>query len=127
MAEKKSESVVREIKRSRYLVAHRLEFDLPGGLKLGGSESVVYGDRGIELAYLMPLISFWSAQNLNLGIYQNFNLNGYDTSFLFQDNILRHSNRKEPDRLHLLDLSYQSTHDVQSKLRLMNGDPIKKP
>lgn len=49
--------------RSRYLVAHRLELALPWGLTLGGSEAVVYGDREVDLAYLLPFISYWSAQH----------------------------------------------------------------
>ena len=49
------------IARSRYLVAHRLEWALPWGLTLGGSEAVVYGDREMDLAYLLPFISYWSA------------------------------------------------------------------
>ena len=53
----------RKILRSRYLVTHRLEISLPWGVKIGGAEIVVYGDRSIELVYLMPFISYWSAQH----------------------------------------------------------------
>ncbi len=48
---------------SRYLVAHRLEIDLPKGFTLALNESVVYGERGIETIYLLPFVAFWSAQH----------------------------------------------------------------
>ncbi len=48
---------------SRYLVAHRLEVDLPKGFTLALNEAVVYGERGIETIYLLPFVSFWSSQH----------------------------------------------------------------
>lgn len=53
----------RKIIRNRYFVTHRLEIRFPFGLSLAGTESVVYGDRGLEMVYLMPFISYWSAQH----------------------------------------------------------------
>ena len=53
----------RVIIRNRYHVAHRLEITLPWGLTVGGTEAIVYGDRGLELIYTMPFIAFWSAQH----------------------------------------------------------------
>jgi hypothetical protein len=54
---------VRKVYLSRYLAAHRVELDLPKGFTLGLHEAVVYGDRDIDMIYLIPFISFWSAQN----------------------------------------------------------------
>ena len=53
----------RRLYLSRYLAAHRLELDLPLGLILAINEAVVYGERGIETIYLLPFVSFWSAQH----------------------------------------------------------------
>ena len=53
----------REIIRNRYFVTHRLEITFPFGLVLAGSESVVYGDRSLEMVYLLPFLSYWSAQH----------------------------------------------------------------
>ena len=53
----------RRLYLSRYLVAHRLEIDLPKGFTLALNEAVVYGERGVETIYLLPFVAFWSAQH----------------------------------------------------------------
>ncbi|MCH7573787.1 MAG: hypothetical protein IIA59_01555 [Candidatus Marinimicrobia bacterium] len=63
----------RRVMRSRNRVAHRFEAQLPWGLTLAGAESVVYGDRGMDLIYMMPFISYWSAQHF-LGDLDNTEL-----------------------------------------------------
>jgi len=46
--------------RSKYITAHRLDIPLfKGTTMVGFSEMVIYGDRGIEIPYLMPLSFFW--------------------------------------------------------------------
>lgn len=47
----------------RYIAAHRLEWSPVKRLTIGLMESVVYGARGIEIIYLMPFMSFWSAEH----------------------------------------------------------------
>ncbi len=53
----------RRIFLDRYIAAHRLEWHPIDALTLGVLESVVYGGRGLELIYLMPFMSLWSAQH----------------------------------------------------------------
>ena len=48
---------------SKYLAAHRLEVTLFHWLIVSGSESVVYGNRGIEPAYLNPLMPYHVAEH----------------------------------------------------------------
>lgn len=47
----------------KYLAAHRLEFTLFPWLIIGGSESVVYGGRGVEPSYLNPLMPYHVAEH----------------------------------------------------------------
>ncbi|MEE9466635.1 MAG: hypothetical protein V3W14_13790 [Candidatus Neomarinimicrobiota bacterium] len=54
---------IRRLYLNRYLAAHRLELDWPRHFTLGFNEAVVYGERGIETLYLLPFVSFWSAQH----------------------------------------------------------------
>ncbi|MFC1542968.1 capsule assembly Wzi family protein [Candidatus Neomarinimicrobiota bacterium] len=53
----------RKVYLDRYVAAHRLEWQPFDGVTVGVLESVVYGGRGIETIYLMPVMSFWSAQH----------------------------------------------------------------
>jgi len=48
---------------SKYIAAHRLELGLVPWASLGISEVVIYGERGVDLAYFNPLVFFWSAQH----------------------------------------------------------------
>lgn len=54
---------VRIFLRQKRLAAHRLEIDLPRGFTLGLHESVIYGDRGFEPLYVLPVSVFAAAQN----------------------------------------------------------------
>ena len=47
----------------KWITAHRLEFTPASGVNIGIQESVVYGNRGIELAYLNPILPFLAAQH----------------------------------------------------------------
>lgn len=47
----------------KYLVAHRLEFSPSDNMRIGFGESVIYGARGVEMAYSLPFLFYWSAQH----------------------------------------------------------------
>lgn len=53
----------RRIYSDRYIAVHRLEWSPVDQLTGGLVESVIYGGRGIETIYLMPIMSFWSAEH----------------------------------------------------------------
>ncbi|UCH62815.1 MAG: hypothetical protein JSU77_13685 [Fidelibacterota bacterium] len=53
----------REIYYDRYIASHRLEWSPVDQLTIGLMESVIYGARGIESIYLVPIMSFWSAEH----------------------------------------------------------------
>lgn len=53
----------RTLEREKHLAAHRLEFAATPWLDLGFEEMVVYGDRGLEPAYLNPVMFYWAAQS----------------------------------------------------------------
>ena len=61
---------------AKYFAAHRLEITILPWLILGGSESVVYGGRGIEMAYLNPIMPYHVAEH-HLGDKDN-NAMGFD-------------------------------------------------
>jgi len=63
---------------SKYFAAHRLEIKLFSWLYLAGSESVVYGNRGIEFQYLNPIMPYHVAEH-HLGDRDN-NMIGFDIS-----------------------------------------------
>jgi len=72
----------------KWISAHRLEVSLTDFLDFGISESVIYGKRGIELAYCNPLIPFLIAEhtlgdrdNVNIGI--DFEVNRIGTLKLY--------------------------------------------
>lgn len=48
---------------SKYLAAHRIDYVIMPGLYLGGSETVVYGNRDIEFAYVNPLMPYHVAEH----------------------------------------------------------------
>jgi hypothetical protein len=48
---------------NKYLASHRLEITLPWAIDIGVIESVIYGERGLDVAYLNPFMFFWSAQH----------------------------------------------------------------
>ena len=55
--------VDRRLDRDKYLAAHRIEVALASWLDLGYQEVVVYGDRGLQLAYLNPFMFYQAAQS----------------------------------------------------------------
>jgi len=69
------DGISRRLEREKYLAAHRLEVALASWIDLGFQEVVVYGDRGVEISYLNPVMFYWAAQsylgdkdNLMMGI-----------------------------------------------------------
>ncbi len=53
----------RRLDRERWIAAHRLEAAVTPSLDIGFQEVVVYGDRGIQAAYLNPITPYWAAQS----------------------------------------------------------------
>ena len=47
----------------KYIAAHRVEYRPCWRLTIGLTESIVYGERDLDPAYLNPLLLFWSAQH----------------------------------------------------------------
>jgi len=47
----------------KYIVAHRLDFYPRKSIRVGVGESVIYGARNVELAYLLPVLPYWSIQH----------------------------------------------------------------
>jgi len=64
---------------AKYLAAHRLDFRLMNGFYLGAAETVIYGGRDIEPAYLNPLMLYHIAEH-HLGDRDNNNL-AFDVTF----------------------------------------------
>jgi len=52
-----------KIFRQKYLAAHRIEISVIPGVDIGLTETQVYGDRGPELAYMIPIMFFKSAEH----------------------------------------------------------------
>lgn len=48
---------------NKFVAAHRLEIQIFSRVDLGLTEAIIYGERGLDLAYLNPLVFFWSAQH----------------------------------------------------------------
>ncbi len=68
MSEMKREYITPEgFSRSEYankfLAAHRLEVAPVSWLEFGLTEAIIYGERDLDLAYVNPLVFFWSAQH----------------------------------------------------------------
>ena len=53
----------RENFSNKYIACHRLEITLPWSIDIGVNEAVIYGERGLDIAYLNPFMFFWSAQH----------------------------------------------------------------
>ncbi|MCP4631934.1 MAG: capsule assembly Wzi family protein [candidate division Zixibacteria bacterium] len=49
--------------KKKYIATHRLEFLPWKNLTLGFSESAIYGERGFDLGYLIPVMFYWSEQH----------------------------------------------------------------
>ena len=54
---------IRKEYAQKYIAAHRLEFRPFWRITVGLTESIVYGERDLDLSYLNPLLLFWSAQH----------------------------------------------------------------
>lgn len=65
-----------KIKQSKYIAVSRLGYQHSRFLKMGISQSVIYGDRALEAAYLNPFLFWESAQR---------SMNDIDNSFLTFD------------------------------------------
>ncbi|HOT96046.1 MAG TPA: capsule assembly Wzi family protein [bacterium] len=48
---------------AKYLAAHRIDFLIKPGLQFGGGETVVYGNRDVEMDYLNPLMLYHIAEH----------------------------------------------------------------
>jgi len=64
--------------QQKYFVAHRVELKAWDWLYLSGSETVIYGNRGVEMQYLNPLMPYHVAEH-HLGDLDN-NMMGMDIS-----------------------------------------------
>lgn len=62
----------------KYLAAHRLEFKATDWLYLSGSETVIYGNRNVEMQYLNPIMPYHVAEH-HMGDKDN-NMMGFDIS-----------------------------------------------
>ena len=58
---------------SKYLAAHRLDILIKPGIVFGAGETVIYGNRNVELAYLNPIMPYHVAEH-HLGDKDNNNL-----------------------------------------------------
>jgi len=47
----------------KFLAAHRVEIGLLNNLHVGLTETIIYGERNLDISYLNPLVFFWSAQH----------------------------------------------------------------
>lgn len=72
----------RGVREEKRIAAHRLEFRPHPNLNLCLSEVVVYGERGWELGYLIPVVFLWSEQH-NLQDRDNL-LMGFDFRWNFR-------------------------------------------
>ena len=87
---------------NRYLVGHRISWNISDNLILGASETLVYGVRNIDLLYLLPFAPFLSLQqykgdldniqweldlkwyfNKNRNLYLSFLMDEWDPSMTF--------------------------------------------
>ncbi|MFQ6607470.1 MAG: hypothetical protein ACE5EE_02915 [Fidelibacterota bacterium] len=57
----------------KYIAAHRFDVWLKQNFRVGFGESVIYGSRGVEPAYLIPFIFTWSSQH-DLGDSDNLQM-----------------------------------------------------
>ena len=63
ITEQSGEEINREMQSKKYIAAHRLEIAVTDNLDIGLNEVVVYGDRGLEFAYLNPIMFYRSAEH----------------------------------------------------------------
>ena len=65
-----SQGHLRRLNESKHIAAHRLEIFPVPGIEIGLSESVIYGQRGLEPAYLNPINMYFAAEH-NMGDMDN--------------------------------------------------------
>ena len=58
------------IKKEKYVAAHRLEWDMSSNMTVSFTEMALYGDRPPEIGYINPVSLYW-AQEHNLGDLDN--------------------------------------------------------
>ena len=71
------------IKRSRYIVNHRIDYKVKDNLRIGLYEQIIVGDN-LSLLYMVPLMPFWSAQH-SLGDTDNLQM-GFDVEYFKKNN-----------------------------------------
>ncbi len=62
----------RKISENKFIAVHRIEVYPTKNIEIGLTESVIYGQRGLEPAYLNPINLYYSAEH-NLGDLDNVN------------------------------------------------------
>lgn len=74
----------RTIYRKKYIAAHRFEFDLHRRFQIGIEETVIYGDRDLDIAYLTPIMFYRSYEhyldnpdNIAIGIDFSWNFRNH--------------------------------------------------
>ena len=74
--------VNRSFNVNRNIAAHKFQLKLNDKFKIIGSETVIYGVRGVDIHYLIPFIPFWSLQHY-LGDTDNIQMAG---EFIYSPN-----------------------------------------
>lgn len=46
----------------KYIAAHRLDFTPWDNMRVGLGESIIYGGRGVEMAYALPFLFYWTIE-----------------------------------------------------------------
>jgi len=65
----------------RYVAYHRIDFNLKNNIRVGAYEQIIFGARDIPLAYMIPVLPFWSSQHES-GDLDNLMI-GFDFDILF--------------------------------------------
>ena len=65
----------------RYVAYHRLDFNIKNNIRIGAYEQIVFGARDIPMAYMIPILPFWSSQHES-GDMDNLII-GFDFDILF--------------------------------------------
>ncbi|MBN1997102.1 hypothetical protein JW935_06085 [candidate division KSB1 bacterium] len=70
---------------AKFIAGHRLDLKLVDGLYLGASETVIFGNRNVEMAYLNPIMPYHIAEH-HLGDKDNNNIS-FDIKINFFPNV----------------------------------------
>ena len=57
----------RVVRKQKFIAAHRAEFMVGPNVRIGANEVIIYGERGVEVGYLIPIIFYWSEQHYIYG------------------------------------------------------------